>query len=351
MDAHAQSAASRPRRSARTGVLLAALTAITLFLALLPGQALADTRGLPGSQATAAQADPSPSGDPAPPAESAPADPAPTEPAPSDPPPTDEAPVDPAPIDALIDPAPVDPAPAEPAPVEPAPTEPPPADPPPTPVDPMPLPDDPLPDDPIEPVEREVVRAPAKIEPAPSRPSPEGADALLPATTTVVVPTAASDAEESKTRARGTQPAHPSAETLEHLGIPSLAPVAAATDTVAGATLQACSASISVGPNATSETTSELAEHPAEDGEQAEDADPHQVRGPPAPFDGPTSPVTAGAAAAAGASGQGSTPDCALESDALVLELSDDPVAELPSFADHIAPEATHVAARAPPVA
>jgi len=347
MDAHAQSATLRPRRSARTGRLLAALTAVLLLVALLPALALAETSASPDPQATAAQADPSQGGDAGPPAaESVPADPPPADPAPTDPAPTDPAPSDPAP-DPLTDPAPAptDPAPA-PAPVDPALSDPAPAD---------PLPADPMPvfDDPILPVEREIVKAPAKTEPAPSRPGPEPAGDALPSEPLVAPATPADTAEDdAKAKDRHADPTRPSAEALERLGIPTVAAAAdETTATLADAMLQACSASLPIGTATSSpETVVALAERQAEHRERTGTA-PQQVRGPPVPFHGPTSPVAAGAAVAAGAGGQGSAPDCALEAAALVLELSDEPIADLPSFADHTAPASTHVAARAPPVA
>ncbi len=351
MDATPRSTFGRSRGATRGRTLRGVLVAIALLVAS-PAAAFAHDDdpayrdGTPTAGLTTAwdagptdlppfADDPAPA-DPVAPADTAPpSDPAPADPAPpaDDPPPADPSPpADPVP--------PADPAP----PVEPAP----PADP--APADPAPPTDLAIPVDPEQPKDGSIKETKPAPEPTPAEP------AVVEPVTPAVAPAepAAAPADPAPVdpvadpAATGTErPAHAFQRVMVQLGIQSLA---TAQDLATHTTAPAATTCATVDASGTPVSGSSTVSASAEDAKAQRLADrPQTVRGPPAPFKPPVSPVSASAAAPAASASAGIVAVTTLTSSFTVpLTETDSVIPADPCIP--AGPAASCHAARAPPV-
>lgn len=352
MDDFSQSAAPTARRRSASGRRLLGLLVVLALIVLLPARALADGGvDAPWQDAGPALAYDASAADPVSPvADATPSEPEPTpsdpEPAPSEPAPSEPAPAPSEPAPSESAPAPSDPAPSDPAPpveevpAEPAPTE--------------PVPVDTAPSD---------GRAPAPKSPSDERQLPAGDEpvpapvlALAPTTTVAAVTVDAEPAIASEQPAVGDDDARRDAKVVrrvfERLGLGTIAVPGAAdsTDDQAAAPAPACTPIGTLATAVAPQVGTAVAPHTTTRAHRV-DGDPPLVRGPPAPFDPPSSPMATAAGGSAATGGVSGERDCAILADQLVLTLADGESKVADDCGDHDAPAPADAAARAPPVA
>jgi hypothetical protein len=114
---------------------------------------------------------------------------------------------------------------------------------------------------------------------------------------------------------------------------------------------QACGpAAVTVSPVAPSTMIAPVATRQTTHARRTEDA-PTQLRGPPAPLQTPASPVATVGGTSAAAGGASGGRDCAIQVDAVVLELPDGAPAVATDLCPPAPPATAGTGARAPPLA